>query len=467
MVSGLYNVVLVIIDTLRWDHVGCLGGLARTPNIDRLCREGVVFTRAYPESLPTIPVRRAIYTGRRVFPFRDKPLLRRGIPWIKMAGWQPIPDEDTTLAEFLKGKGYRTALIGDNYHIFEPGMNFNRGFDEWVFIRGQEWDHYKSLKVPDEVVNRYLTPSLKGTGVEGLIRRYLANVSFRRSEEDWFPALTFREAVRWLSENRDADRFLLLIESFDPHEPWDPPHEFVEMYDPGYSGPELITPKYGSVDYLSERELRHMRAHYAGEVTLVDKWFGYFMQKFYELNLDKNTILILISDHGHQLGEHGLTGKVAWGLYPELVDIPLIIRHPEYVNSGIKVNEFTYDHDLFPTICSLIGVDCSGLSLSGLNIWDYVEGKGSVVRGYVTSAFGNYVMYRDDEYWLISDRGGSNTQLYDLKSDPVLKRNIAGEAIDKVKELFSRIINDAGGRLEPLPTEGKDPYEWYNQLYVM
>ncbi|WP_048062596.1 hypothetical protein [Caldivirga maquilingensis] len=96
-----------------------------------------------------------------------------------------------------------------------------------------------------------------------------------------------------------------------------------------------------------------------------------------------------------------------------------------------------------------------------------VEGKGSAARGYVTSAFGNYVMYRDNEYWLISDRRGLNIQLYDLRNDAELKRNIVNEATDKVKELFSRIISDAGGKLEPLPTGERDPYEWYNQLYVM
>ncbi|MGC8571576.1 MAG: hypothetical protein ACP5L1_09715, partial [Caldivirga sp.] len=112
-------------------------------------------------------------------------------------------------------------------------------------------------------------------------------------------------------------------------------------------------------------------------------------------------------------------------------------------------------------------VGCSGLSFDGLNIWGYVDGKGTRVRDYVTSAFGNYVMYRDDEYWLISDREGSDAQLFNLKNDPELRRNIAGEAKDKVKELFSRITQDAGGKLEPIPTGTSDPYEWYNNLYVM
>lgn len=467
MAKGRYNVILIICDTLRKDHVGAYGGVARTPNMDRLAREGVMYTNAYPESLPTIPVRRAIFTGYRVFPFREH-RYRRGSPFITIFGWQPIPDEQNTIAEVFKAAGYRTALITDNYHLFEPGMNFTRAFDEWIFIRGQEWDNYRSANlVSDEEVARHLTPKMRGTVVEALLRRYLSNVSERRWEEDWFPARVFREAVRWLEQNRDAERFLLVIDSFDPHEPWDPPHEFVEMYDPGYSGVEVITPLYGPADYLSDRELRHMKAHYAGEVTLVDKWLGFFLDKVYELGLDRSTIIALVSDHGHQLGEHGITGKVAWGLYPELVDVPLIIRHPEGVGAGERVDAYVYDHDLFPTLVEMAGVGL-GYRVDGINIWRYVEDEGfEYRRGYVTSAFANYLMYRDEEYWLITNREGGEPQLYDLRSDPGLRRNIASEAPDIVKELYRRIVEDAGGSIPRIEVPREVAYQWYTQLYVV
>ena len=238
------------------------------------------------------------------------------MPW-RIPGWEPIPDEHITLSEVLKYSGFRTALIGDNYHLFEPGMNFNRGFDEWIFIRGQEYDRYRSSRFHTDI-ERYLKygiPSkVRGKSVERLLEQYFANVRDRKSEEDWFAPKVFRESIRWLEENRDTEKFFLLIEAFDPHEPWDPPHEFVDMYDPGYTGEEHINPVYGSSDYLTEKELRNMWAHYAGEVTLVDKWFGLFMEKVYELGLDKNTLIIFTSDHGHQFGEHELVGKVAYGL---------------------------------------------------------------------------------------------------------------------------------------------------------
>jgi len=463
-----YNVILVIADSLRKDHVGCYGNnWIKTPNIDRLAKEAVMYTKAYPESLPTIPVRRAIYTGRRVFPFKPVEHMRKGIPWIFHAGWQPLSDEDVTLSEVFKAAGYRTALIGDNYHIFEPGMNFNRGFDEWIFIRGQEWDKYRSAQlIKEEELEKHLTPKLKGTSVEKLLRRYLSNVHFRRSEEDWFAPQTFREAIRWLEENMDAEKFLLILEPFDPHEPWDPPHEFVELYDPNYRGKEVITPKYGLPDYLTERELKHMRAHYAGEVTLLDKWFGFFLEKFYELNLDKNTVLVFISDHGHQLGEHNLTGKVAWGLYPELLDIPLLIRHPELVGSGEKVDEYVYDHDLFPSICYMAGVE-HGQRVDGINILSYVEREAvKERRSYVTSGFTNYVMYRDDDYWFISNREGKEAQLYNLKEDLELQKNIAQQQPELAETIFQKIIKDAGGFLPKIEPISEEAYRWYERLYL-
>ena len=468
MVSKKYNVILIIADSLRKDHVGCYGNeWIHTPNLDKFSKESVMFTKAYPESLPTIPVRRAIYTGNRVFPFK-KYELKKDIR-SRRPGWEPLSNEDISISEIFRLSGFRTALIGDNYHLFEPGMNFNRGFLEWIFIRGQENDMFRSAHlVSDEELDKYLPSKLTGRAAERrrrFLRRYLSNVSFRKNEEDWFAPQTFREGVRWLRENRDAERFLLVLEPFDPHEPWDPPHEFVEMYDPDYEGKEVITPKYGYVDYLTERELKHMRAHYAGEVTLLDKWFGYFLQKVYELNLHRNTIIAFISDHGHQLGEHNLTGKVSWGLYPELVDIPLLIRHPEEIGAGEKIDYYVYNHDLFTTLASMAGINFEH-KVDGINIWKYVEKeKNNVERSYVTSALSEYVMYRDDEYWYISNREGKEAQLYAVKEDPNLERNIAEECPEICRKLYRKIVDDAGGSLPKLELPPREAFEWYDRMY--
>jgi arylsulfatase A-like enzyme len=136
------NIVLVIIDSLRKDHIGAYGNpWIKTPNMDALSKESLRFTRAYHESLPTICARRAIHTGMRTWPFRDWHQYK-GVD-IRLWGWQPIPEGQRHLAEILKGRGYRTLFVTDNLHQYMASMNFQRSFDVFDFIRGQTTDGYQ------------------------------------------------------------------------------------------------------------------------------------------------------------------------------------------------------------------------------------------------------------------------------------------------------------------------------------
>jgi len=450
------SLVLIVLDSLRADHVGCYGNeWIETPSMDALAGESVVFTRAFPESLPTIPVRRALHTGRRTFPFRGyRP--RRG-DTVQVPGWEPIPEDQATLAEVLKEEGYRTGFVTDTYHQFKPSMNFHRGFDEWVWIRGQEFDRYRSAQPTGVDVDHFLTPRMIGTGAHRVLLQYLSNTAWRRSEEDWFAPMVFREGIRWLGENRDAERFFLLIDSFDPHEPWDPPREYREMYNPGYRGREVITPLYGEADYLSGEELREMRACYAGEVTMVDRWLGLFLEEMREIGLMEKTLIVIISDHGHPLGERGLIGKLGRGMFPELMDIPLLIRHPEKVGAGKRVDAFVYNHDVVPTALGLLGVRRE-MAVDGRDVWPLVTGEAEPRREYVTSAFDNYIWARDDRYAYTARCDGAEPRLYDLERDPAQSLDIARERPDVVQEMFKRVFYDAGGPI----TDYTRRAEWYS-----
>jgi arylsulfatase A-like enzyme len=468
-----YNVVLTIIDSLRKDHVGIYGNeWIRTPNLDKFARKSTIFTQAFPESLPTIPVRRALWTGMRVFPM-EKYNPRKGDE-VMVPGWEPIEEDRVTLSEILNAKGYVTAFITDTYHMFKPSMNFHRGFDEWHWIRGQEIDHYSSKCVEINLKN-YLTDKMLPTIEEKtrtmqevlssdgkragpILSKYLSNVKDRMWEEDYFPAKVFRKGARWLEENKNS-KFFLLIDSFDPHEPWDPPHEFVDLYDPNYQGKEIIHPDYGKADYLDEKELKHMRAHYAGEVTLVDKWFGFFIQKMDELNLMEKTLFVVISDHGHQLGDHGYTGKVPFGLWPELMDLVLFIKHPENIDSGNIISEKIYNLDIFATILEVLGIKI-GWKMDSNSLEPIIEGK-EFGREYLVSRFSNYVWYRDSENVLICKCDGTEAQLYDVKKDPQQKKNIATEDQSKVKQLFGRILEESKGSLPLHPLGSRAGGAWY------
>jgi len=206
------NCVLIIVDSWRKDHCGCYGNeWIKTPNLDGLARESVLFTRAYPESLPTLPVRRALHTGRRVYPFWGHQHQKgdfRGAP-----GWGSIEEELDTVAEVLHTQGYRSAFITDTYHQFKPSRNFHRGFDEWCWIRGQENDRFRSGPlVDDETIARHMDPERRHTSRWEHHRQYLTNVAGRRSEEDYFPAQVFGTGDSWLERNLEAEKFILVLE---------------------------------------------------------------------------------------------------------------------------------------------------------------------------------------------------------------------------------------------------------------
>ena len=116
-------------------------------------------------------------------------------------------------------------------------MNFHRGYDQFIFVRGQEFDRYASPATTRDIdLDQYLAPDELGTHRETLMRQYLANIADKRAEEDHFAPRVFREAMKFVEQNHDSGKFLLVVDSFDPHEPWDPPKYYTDLYDPDYEG---------------------------------------------------------------------------------------------------------------------------------------------------------------------------------------------------------------------------------------
>ena len=455
------NLVMIIIDSLRKDHVGCYGNnWIETPTLNSLAEESVVFEAAYPESLPTLPQRRAMHTGKFTFPFRGY-YPRRG-DVVKIYGWEPIPEQQTTLAEILRKAGYQTGLICDSYHCFKPSMNFHRGFNQFQWIRGQEMDRLRR-PLPRDAIADVLLPWMLGTHVEAILGQYMANTSDRKGEDDYFASKVFLAASQWLEENKTSQPFFLLVDCFDPHEPWDPPEEYWRKYDPSYSGTRVIMPRYGGTSGISESELNNMRAQYAGEVTLVDKYLDKFLDKMRSLNLWDNTLLFLISDHGHQLGEHGLIGKVPPGMYPELMDLVMMIRHPAGTGAGIRIGELVYNVDQVVTALNLLGIAAPD-QLDGKDLWPLVTGSHHAHwRDHLTAGFQDYVWVRTKDYSFISRNDGTHQSLFDLRSDSGQFNNIVSEAPELARELFQQAIEDAGGSL-PIYTTGRAMGEWYQPL---
>jgi arylsulfatase A-like enzyme len=443
------NAILVILDSLRKDHVGAYGNAwIETPSLDALARESLRFTRAYPESIPTLPARRAIFTGMRTWPFRnwEPPEGEDFMP----AGWQHIPEEQTTLSEVLNlQQGFNTVLFSDTHHMFKAAMNFQRGFRVFDWIRGQERDRYRpTMRVSQDKVDQLTVPG-NSRSMEDKVRQYLANTHGRSSEEDWFAPRVFTMASEFLKTADRGQPFFLVVDCFDPHEPWDPPEEYVNLYgDENYDGPEPTVPEYDDAGWIGERELERMRALYAAEVTMTDRWLGNFLDTLDSSDFADETALVVLSDHGVALGEHDATGKPFWALWPELIDIPYFVRHPEGKGGGETSDFFASTHDVAPTILGLLGIE-PGSPMDGQDLSVIFDGAEPQERDHFTLGYDEYVWTRDDRYALISRNDGAEAKLYDLSEDPEMNTDIAGENPDVVDRMFDEyVIADAGG---PLP----------------
>jgi arylsulfatase A-like enzyme len=448
------NVILVICDTLRADYLGCYGNkVIRTPNIDRFSKECILFTNAYSESLPTIPVRRAIFTGRRAYPFRNYKPLKWDI--VYLPGWQPIDNDEDTLTENLVKEGYYTGFVTDTLHYFTPGMNFTRGFWQWEFIRGKLQDRWKSPSIvrkgdlekygdPEEILKEF--PG-------NMILRHTANTLHIRSEFDFSIVQLFKWASDFVEENYKTQPFYLLIDSFFPHEPWEAPEFYWKLYsDPNYRGKTIIHTRYGPADYLTSEEIENIKAHYMGLVTFIDAWFGLFIEKLERLNLLENSIVIFTSDHGTSFADNPkrIIGKPHYSMYPSLVRIPLLIRLPKAINAGKIIDKFVYNIDITATIYDITGllknkdIRIDGQSLLPLMINEGEWGE----REYLTSRYGDSIWYRDENLWAILDIDGNILEAFEVKNDQIFMKDISNEiSRDYKNKIWTRILADAGGEI--------------------
>lgn len=458
------NVIFIVMDTLRPDATQLREGWADTPNFARLASDSAVFDRAYPESLPTVCVRRALHTGKRTFPFHNY-VPRKGDP-VQLPGWMPIPNEQTTIAESFLEAGYRTALITDNWHLVKPSMNFLRGFNQWELVRGQVLDFYRSKLPSEKELEPWVVDGIRGTAAYEMLAQHKANTHERDSESDWTPAQVFLRAANWLEQNGDASNFFLYIDSFDPHEPWDPPQHYVDRYSPSYVGKRVISPMYGPSDYLSTAELKQIRALYAGEVTLVDHWFGEFLRKVETLGLLDNTLIVLLSDHGICLGEHGLIGKLPWGMYPEVMDLFMVVRPPGGIPGGQRLSQFVFNHDIIPTLFDYTGV--SHPHFDGRSLRFLIEGQEESGRDAVTSMFWNFVWATTERYWYIARHDGKYAQLYDLNDDPRFETNLAPKEPALVASMHDIVIKQAGGSIPVYPPQPISALgaRWYKRFQM-
>ena len=450
------NLIVIVSDTFRHDNLACYGPKwlenLETPNLDRFAQNAVVFNDAYPEGMPTIVIRRTLYTGRRVIPFYYFPQHAN----VQLPGWHALYNEDVTLSETLRASGYINTIISSLYHEFKPSQNFQRGFESWRWVRGLEWDSYgtsphKLLDVSDLVSAEYLA---RFPGLHAQLSQYKANRNKWKRHGESVTQIVMQEGIRWLNENHGERPFYLHLESFNSHEPWDPPRRFLEKYMPNAQNPSFIEPPYDTVPLSSEIKAR-FRANYAGAVTDVDYWVGKVLDTIEQLGLFENSVVVFMSDHGAMLGEHGQFLKGPDKLRGQVTHIPLMIRVPGGEGSGKKVDGFVQVPDVMPTLLHLLGLEPPA-RVTGADVWPLVTGETRSIRDWVVQTYGWVGAVRAKE-WSYSEIWKPEAQqdqfhafpgaplsiykpqLYNLAKDPQEMNNVVEQYPDIARQMSARM----------------------------
>lgn len=358
------NVVMILLDSLNRHMLGCYGGIEfKTPNIDRLAARSTRFARHYVGSLPCMPARHDVLCGALDFLWR---------PWGSVEIWE---DAITTR---LHKAGVVSQLITDHPHLFETGgENYHVDFTAWDYQRGHEGDPWKTR--PD--------PSWAGAPKFG--RGHMPYDDSRghfRGEADFPGPRTLAAGARWLEDNAGAhDRFFLMIDEFDPHEPFDTPEPYASLYDPDWQGPHMIWPPYvvGAQEkgVLTERQAKQVRASYGGKLTMIDAWLGRMLDALDENNLWDDTLVILCTDHGHYLGEKDIWGKPGAPLYQPIAHIPMLMAVPG-AEPGI-CDALTTSVDLFATLEAIFGLEPARQRTHGVSLLPLLSGEATEVRAHV------------------------------------------------------------------------------------
>lgn len=349
--TAVRNVVVVLLDSLSRNLLGAYRGQypswadegwgIETPNLDRFAQQSLVFDRHHSGSLPCMPARHDILVGSMDFLWR---------PWGSIEIW-----EDAITAN-LRAVGVTTMLVSDHPHLFEiGGENYHVDFTAWDYVRGHESDPWRTRSDPSWIG----APSLP---VEPPSRGHFAYQDSRtwfRSEEDFPGPRTMRAAADWITSSAAAhDRYMLFVDEFDPHEPFDTPEPWASRYRRDVSDPWMIWPPYvvgaratGAVDESQERSLR---AAYAAKLSMIDHWFGKVLDAIDRSPTAHETAVVVCTDHGHYLGERDVWGKPGYPIHDALGHLPLLIRWPG--QKARRISALSTTVDLHATLCDVFGV---------------------------------------------------------------------------------------------------------------
>lgn len=366
-----------------------------TPNFRRLAERSVRFDRCYVGSMPCMPARRELHTGRYNFLHRS---------------WGPIEPFDDSMPELLKQNGVYTHLISDHQHYWEDGgATYHERYSSWECVRGQEGDPWKA-RVRDPEIPPHLGQAS---------RQDTVNRAYFTGGKEQPLGQVFDLAREFLAVNHDADNWLLHVEPFDPHEPFFTTPEYQEMYPDDYDGARFDWPPYARVTE-SLSAARHCRGQYGALLTMCDHYLGRLLDDMDRYQMWEDTMLIVATDHGFLLGEHGWWAKNRPPFYEELSHTPLFIWDPRERCAGESRRALVQTIDLAPTLLGFFGVAVPP-DMQGHDLHPVLHSDAPVRKAALFGMHGAHICVTDGRYvYLRAGRPG--TPLYDYTLLPLHQR---------------------------------------------
>ncbi len=342
--------IMVMYDSLNRNMLepyGC--DWIKTPNFDRLAQKSVRFDQNYVGSMPCMPARRELHTGRYNFLHRD---------------WSPIEPFDDSMPEILKYSGVHTHLVTDHQHYWEDGgATYHNRYSTYEFVRGQEGDAWKADLCREYsfetgfngAMPKVSDPKMKHTFL-GMKINDQVNRDYMNTQDSMSQAKTFEYGLEFLEKNHKADNWFLQIETFDPHEPFFTLEKFKKLFPHEYNGLIADWPPYAPCTE-DEQTVNHVRFEYAALLCMCDHYLGKVLDFMDEHDMWKDTMLIVNTDHGYLLGEHGWWSKTVMPVYEEIAHTPLFIYDPKSKVQGESRQHLSQTIDLPVTLLSHFGVD--------------------------------------------------------------------------------------------------------------
>ncbi|TBL72730.1 sulfatase [Paenibacillus thalictri] len=370
--------IMVMFDTLNRRMLppyGC--DWTHAPNFARLAERTVVFDNSYVGSMPCMPARRELMTGRHNFLHRS---------------WGPLEPFDDAMPELLRQQGVYTHLVTDHQHYWEDGgATYHTRYNTFELIRGQEGDPWigqvRDPKAPETV---------GGHSWGSIVRQDWINRQQLEREEDFPQAQTFARGLEFIRRNREEDRWFLQLETFDPHEPFHTPQKYKDLYPHEYSGKHFDWPPYKRVSQTPE-EVSHVRYEYAALLSMCDAYLGKVLDLMDELDLWKDTMLIVNTDHGFLLGEHDWWAKCVQPFYNEVAHTPLFIWDPRCGKKGERRGSLVQTIDMAPTLLEFFGADIPQ-DMRGRALKDTIVSDEPVREAAVFGIHGGHINCTDGRY---------------------------------------------------------------------